>query len=648
MGKASRKKLQQKKEDSALVTTLPEQIFLIQPLTAFFPLAILAFLIYSNTFSAPFVFDDIAIIVDNPQIRDLKNFANLSGTRYVGFLSFAVNYYFGRLTPLGYHLVNLTIHVVNAFLVYCLVLMFFRTPRMSSPENQLTRRASWWALATALLFVAHPIQTQAVTYVVQRFASLATLFYLLAVVCYLKWKLVLPQKRSRYLWYAGALLSTVLAMKTKEISFTLPIMLVLVEAIFFQGSAMGRWTALTPFLLTLLVIPLSRVDIRSGPMESGFAQQTSQISRVDYLITEFRVIISYLKLLIFPINQNLDYDYAIAHSIFEPFLFLSFLFLFVSFSLSVYVLFFLPQISSAVRWMAFGILWFFLTLSIESSIIPIEDVIFEHRLYLPSVGFFMMCLAGLKLGKRWLRKRPLPLGSSTVGLGIVILVFSIATYQRNKVWESDLTLWQDVVSKSPTKARGYANLGLSYANRDNWEGAIQQYKKALELTPDFPEALNNLGAAYAHLGRWEEAIPVYQRAVELKPGYALAHNNLGIAYYTGRRQSKEAIEEYQKALSIHPDNADAHNNLGLAYAVQGRLEEAIQSYRRALTLQQEIMQSSDAPILSSNLAVIYTNLGKAYAAHRRLIEAREALKLALDLNPNSIDARQVLESISQK
>jgi len=392
MGRARRTKEQRQKKLSPSQVTPPSSYlepidFPDRSLAVLLLLSLLAALIYSNTFSIPFHFDDADNIVQNPQIKDLTNFFDLSGSRYVGFLSFALNYSVGGLQVFEYHLVNLIIHIANGFLVYSLVLLLFKA---ESQHSSLTTHDSplttvpWIALGAAMLFVAHPIQTQAVTYIVQRFASLVTLFYLLTVFCYLKWRLASSETRSRYLWYGGALLSTVLAMKTKENSFTLPFMILSVEAIFFRSSTRKRWLALLPFLLTLPIIPLSHPGAM-GEGEAGFAQGTAEISRSDYLFTQFRVIVTYLRLLFLPIGQNLDYDYPIYHSILEPAVLFSFLFLLLIFVVSLFVIFYsrLTTQDSQLRLMGFGMVWFFLTLSIESSIIPIKDVIFEHRLYLP-------------------------------------------------------------------------------------------------------------------------------------------------------------------------------------------------------------------------------------------------------------------------
>jgi hypothetical protein len=558
MGRASRTKEQRQKKLSSQQITPPSSYlgpkdFPVRSLAVLLLLSVLAALIYSNTFSIPFQFDDRGNIIDNPQIKNLTNFFALSGSRYVGFLSFALNYSVGGLQVFGYHLVNLIIHIANGFLVYSLVLLLFKAESQHSPlttHDSQPNIASWIALAAALLFVAHPIQTQAVTYIVQRFASLVTLFYLITVVCYLKWRLASSETRGRFLWYGGAVLSTVLAMKTKENSFTLPFMILLVEGVFFRSSTRRRWLALIPFLLTLPIIPLSHPGA-IGEGEAGFAQETAEISRSGYLFTQFRVIVTYLRLLILPIGQNLDYDYRIYHSILEPAVLLSFLFLLSIFILSLFVIFHsrLTAQDSRLRLMGFGIVWFFLTLAIESSIIPIKDVIFEHRLYLPSAGFFMALSIAVVMGREWLHRQGIPAVWGVIGFGVMVLVLSAMTYQRNHVWHDAMTLWQDVVKKAPQKPRGHNNLGLAYQDKGMLEAAIQEFLFALKLHPNYFKARNNLGSAYVNQGRFEKA-----------------------------------TQEFRTALKLRPDNAEVHYNLGSVSMTEGRLEEATQELQIALRL----------------------------------------------------------------
>ncbi|HXX57700.1 MAG TPA: hypothetical protein VEI96_06840, partial [Thermodesulfovibrionales bacterium] len=386
-------------------------------------IAVVGLAAYSNCFSVPFVFDDDFNIVHNPVIRVLDHFfTSLKGydfnpRRYIGYLSFALNYRIGGLDVAGYHGVNVAIHIGNAMLLYLLVLLTFRTPYFahSSLEDGCCQPKDsgsagpdafpvpvFIAFFASLLFAAHPVQTQAVTYIVQRFTSLATLFYLLSLVFYIKGRLKSQGAKSPLLFYCLSLVLALCAMKTKEMAWTLPVIIILYEVLFFESPLRRRLLYLLPVLLTLLIIPVSIVntDKSLGEVLSDLSEKTrvqSEISREDYFMTEMRVIVTYIRLIFFPVNQNLDYDYPVSYSFFTPPVFFSFLLLAAIFGAAVYLLYRSRKAEGKAyyRLIAFGILWFFTGLSIESSVIPIADVIFEHRLYLPAVGAFIAIATSL-------------------------------------------------------------------------------------------------------------------------------------------------------------------------------------------------------------------------------------------------------------
>jgi tetratricopeptide (TPR) repeat protein len=481
--------------------------------------------------------------------------------------------------------------------------------------------APWIALTAAALFLVHPVQTQAVTYIVQRFASLAALFYLLTVICYLFGRLSAPTGVRRWGWYGAALLTTLLAMKTKENTFTLPFMLMLVEVVFFGLPTRRGWLGLLLFLLSLPLIPLSHPSL----MKEGLPRATMEISRLDYLFTQFRVIVTYLRLLVLPLHQNLDYDYPVFHSLFQLPVFFSFLGLLGLGGGALWLLLRKPAPSPTGRLLAFGVLWFFLTLSIESSIIPIRDVIYEHRLYLPSVGLFLA--TGAALFGDSARRR---VGVAVV-VGFVVLVFSAATYARNQVWQSERSLWQDVVQKSPRKARGHNNLGASFADQEQWKEALSEYQIALTLHPDqptFTSIQNNMGNAYTSLGQLDAAQQAYNTAITSEPAHAPAHNGLGNVYRLQGR-AEDAFNEFQKALRLDPDYAEAHNNLGLLYQAHGRLDAALQEFQTAIRLSPESAEP-------------YNNQGLIYGTQGHLDEAITAFEQALILNPRMADAHDNL------
>jgi tetratricopeptide (TPR) repeat protein len=516
--------------------------FFERPLLQALVVVILGVLCYSNTFQVPFVLDDPQQIGENPVIHDLANFfTNSSGheylpNRFIGNLTFALNYHFGGLNVVGYHVVNLVIHLANALLVYALVRLTLRTPFLAPLSSPLPPHSSLVPLLASLLFVCHPIQTQAVTYIVQRLTSLATLFYLAALVLHVSWRLArvdgapVISRRVPPSWLLS-LLMAVLAMKTKEIAFTLPLVVLLYEFSFFGRPGRRLLLSLAPLLLTICIIPLGMISLQQTAGEilsevSSATRDAEHLSRAEYLFTQFSVIVTYLRLLVLPINQNLDYDYPISHSLLEPQTLLSLLLLLTILGFATwlwrasnlsrspdYLHSSLFTLHSS-RLIAFGIFWFFITLAVESSVIPIRDVIFEHRVYLPSVGFFI-AVAGLSFAA--LSKWPTTRRAALSIVALIILLFSGATYARNRIWQDWFTLWNDVKKKSPAKTRPYHILGMQYANRGDTARAINEFSLALRLNPRDADAWFNLGQAYTMVGRYHDAALQYENVLRLNP-----------------------------------------------------------------------------------------------------------------------------------
>jgi protein O-mannosyl-transferase len=595
----------------------------------FLLIAIPVLLAYSNTFNVPFQFDDEINISGQPFVRHSENFFDPEWMgpgssfvmRTVGFFSFALNFRIHGEAVLGYHIVNLAIHILNGLLVYFLVLFTFRTPYFSSRQSGIISQPSslastlnpqpstrFIALFAALLFISHPVQTQAVTYIVQRFTSLATLFYLLSLVSYIKFRFSPDPQTSAFsshrsisfICYLLSFFSAVLAMKTKEIAFTLPLMILLYEFLFFSGSLKKRMLYLVPILLTMLIIPISLMGSAKpvgeviGDVSEAMRAGTT-LPRWDYLFTQFRVIVTYIRLLFIPLNQNLDYDYPIYNTFFDPNVVLSLLLLLALFGLAIY-LFYRSRVAQdsrpsgsrithhAIRLVSFGIFWFFITLSVESSIIPIADVIFEHRLYLPSVGFFIsVAAAGSMAWDRAKINNRMPAYAGMAFCILIVLFLSGATYARNNVWRSEVALWEDAVRKSPSKVRSRSNLGHFYYEQGRFDEAIREYETALRLDPDDFKVYNNLGVVFKAQGRVGEAVNAYRKALILNPDDAMGHYNLG-NIFREHGQFGEAIRHYNAALRLKPDVEIAviHNNLGIAYFGQGDLESAEREFRTAI------------------------------------------------------------------
>jgi Tfp pilus assembly protein PilF len=585
-------------------------------------LILVGFLAYSNTFDARFNFDDIPAILGNPTVRSAESLADplaIRGIRAVGNLSFALNYKIAAeltgngFSVRGYHYFNLAVHLVNALLVYLLVILTFRR---SAPGESGQGQGRGIAFLAALLFVSHPLQTQAVTYIVQRFTSLATTFYLLSIIFYIFARsprdnsTVADRLKTAGSWAVSILLA-VLAMGTKEIAVTLPITIILYEFLFFRGSVAKRLLAAGAFFLTLIIVPLSIIGASGGQLMARIVALTrvqTAMPRLDYLYTQFKVVVTYLRLLFFPAGQNLEYDYPVSHSFFEGGVIASFLLLLALFCLGVYFLYrSRPSATDRLtadyrpttidRLIAFGIFWFFITLSVESSFIPIVDIIFEHRVYLPSVGFFIAVATLLVLGAE---KLSLWNNRAAAGLLAAVLLLScvlaLLTFNRNRVWASEVTLWEDVVAKSPNMSRPWNNLGYAYLKYRQPKKAIPALITSVTISPGFPDAWNNIGMALSQLGSYTGRFSPTYELFDLSAGitstyqnewFALAYNNLGLAY-DSMGQVNESIENFQRSISMNPRLAQAYYNLGLAFVAIKDKGQAAGQYRILKALNPEL------------------------------------------------------------
>lgn len=525
----------------------------------------LGIVIYSNTFQNSFQFDDEESIVKNINITNLSNLKTIWDfwpTRFLTYLSISINYHFSKLNIFSYHLFNLIVHLACAILVWWLV--------------YLTVGWNLFAFFCALIFVAHPLQTQAVSYIIQRSTSLATFFYLGCLGLYVKARVLQEEKKSALsikFFYSCSFIAGLLAMFSKEMASTLPLIILLYEFTFLKTKKTINWKTVFPFLLLPLAIPLTMWLSRSVNFLElrRITSLPAGISPTQYLLTQFRVILTYFRLLIIPLNQNLDYDYPLAKSAFTLQIFTSLLVL-------ILILFLAARLFSKAKLISFGIFWFFITLIPESSIFPIQDVIVEHRLYLPMVGFSFFLVAGIFyiLGARHIKK-------AVILLLIIVAGYSFLTYQRNLVWKDEFTLWNDVVNKSKNKARSYCNRGIAYFRQGDYARAITDFNQAVSLNPDYAQVYLNRGITYFASGDYAQAISDYNSALKLKPDYADAYTLRGLLY-TSQGNYDQAISDYNQAIKINPNTVKAYLNRGIVYGQKGNFNQAVLDYTQAINL----------------------------------------------------------------
>jgi len=589
--------------------------------------------IYSNIYNSPFVFDDGPRIVENSTIRDLSNYLSpdkLLEPRAIVDFTFALNYRFGKLNVFGYHLVNVLIHILNGFLVYILVSAVLKQgPGGSNASAVLISESPDFSiritsLFAALIFVVHPIQTQAVTYTVQRYASMAAMFYMASVLFYLKARILQVRAKSREQGarskervekkeddktnilklssiYTLSVLCGILAFLSKQNTASLPLAILVVEYLLIDRTWQGWKTKLPWFVVlfalwTLFILYVS--GFFSGGFEgrellsdvSGLIKETETVGRWQYLCTQFNVVVIYIRLLFLPVLQNLDYLYPFKSGFFDSYTPFAFLFLTGIAALGLWHIKKRPMISLAI-------FWFFITLSVESSIIPISDALFEHRLYLPMLGFglFMSCqLFHYLSDKRFM--------AFVLSLAIVVAL-GAATYRRNTTWQNKKALWSDVVTKSPDNYRAHNNLGSAFSDQGKVFESIKHYTEALRIDPMNPDAHYNMGNAFVRQGRMSEAISHYTEALRIKPNDAEVRSNLGSVLFMQGRVD-EAIGHYSEALRIKPELAEAQSNLKKISAFLNEIDETIKKVQGLLEVNPE------NPKLHYDLGTLYYKKGE--------------------------------------
>lgn len=616
------------------------------PIVAFLCITVLGALIYGNTLHVPWYFDDIANIVRNPAIRDLDGaWRGIFAPRGLAMLSFALNYHFHGLELPGYHIVNILIHLLTTFFVYLSLSRVFRGQPVL-------------ALLAALIFLSHPLQTQSVTYLVQRMTSMCGLFFFMSLYFHVRGREALLEG-SRFLslrhllFYLASLVSGAAAVYTKQNAAILPLCLFLYGYYFLPKQKHSHFIMVlyllpycaAPLLLawTQLVSPVVVAgksigvisSMKQPPMGMNVAVDRSSdyAYSLTYLVTEFSVVWIYIRLLFLPYAQILDYQYPLTTVLFT---FKNILAFFGLVGLSATALLFRKR----VPLVSFGILWFLTALSVESTIIPL-DTVFEHRLYIPLFGFAVLVTQLLDSFCRYKAKLGILL--------LTVLIYSVLTWFRNDLWSRETSFYEDQLAKVPHNIRAMVSLSNNYLNsgRDRdaealsekmiqidpyaeeayinlsnimiknrrVDEALRVLKQGLQHNPNSSKLLNNLGVFYDLQGQPDQAIPVLYKAISIAPDYAETYTNLG-AVYAGLKRWKEAERYYRTGISAYYENPKAHYNLGVALYSQGRMAEAAEAFRLSLKFAPE---DTDALF---NLANVYIELGNTGGALELLPRVR--------------------------
>ncbi len=484
--------------------------------------------LFGASLNDPFHFDDVLILKDSNVTNSgrLFHFLNPFHLRQLTFLSFYLNYLVGGGDPSGFHIVNIALHIANSVLLYSV---------LSSVLE------GWTALAASAIFLVHPIQTEPVLYIYQRSILLACFFSLLALMAFQK----------RHPWIGVMLF--VFAFESKESALAVPLALALLHVHRLRRTLLAG-------VLTLEMGALALLAYRNEATV-GFGA-ARQISPLQYLEAQFRVVYTYLRLLVWPYPQSLEYEFPASPGLWLLIAQVAGLLALVGFGMWAW---------RQDRWRVFGvsILAFLVLLAPTSSIIPSADAAFEHRLYLPMLAFAVF-LSSVLTRLPWQK----------LVTTAVLALFAIVTVQRGTVWSSDVKLWEDATAKAPHKARAWFNLGGALLATDP-EKAKAAFGRALELQPVYPEIYYDLGMIEQANNSFLTAMAYYQRAVEQDETFWPAWNNMGNAM-VGLGERDRAIACFERTLSLNPDYWPAQYNIAVVHAQNGRFDEAIQRLRIVL------------------------------------------------------------------
>lgn len=553
----------------------------IVPLAALI-LIVAGFIAYANSFDASFHWDDGPQIMNNAKVHELSTFADPATWTMVNWRPFSLftlslNWAAGGTNVLGYHLINLLLHILTAFIVF--LLARFTIGLLATDKRLDQRYKDVISLFVALLFLLHPLQTMAVTYIIQRMTILAALFYFLSVLLYAKGRIAylsngLNGKSLGLLLLA--FLMGIMGVLSKQNAVTFPAAFILYELFFIRKPngqlckkyiISGAGILLSGFLIVLF----------AGLLPA----ETSNFSRMEYLSAQFGVFYKYILLVLIPVSQNADYYIQIEPPLWGFAQFVGIGLVLGLIALGVYLF-------KRNKLVSFGIFWIILTMSVESGLIPIRDIMMEHRMYLPMFGVGMI-MAGIVM--RYVRYSSSNL-VYVAGIGLFIIL-AFATYQRNKVWKTGLTLWQDCLDKNPENPRALGNLGFAVKVSADYAATNQLRTQALYQSIElltasmqtdtiFTQSYMNRSLVFLELGEYEKAIRDISVVAKTKPKQAYLKTYIEGVILAKQGQLDAALKNFNSVVKSKSEFAPAYKWRGLVYAERGEYESAIGNYRISL------------------------------------------------------------------
>ena len=514
-------------------------------------LCLLVLSAYSNSLYAPFVLDDLHSFVKEPRVLNftfnIAGLENLAGSkfgirRFLPMLTFALDLKWGGGSLFAFHVTNIVVHLLATLTLLFLVRSLLLLPKVQSILGFDQTTSAFLAFTVVGLWSLNPVQTNAVTYIVQRMTSMAALFYFLSLACYVRARIgQINDHRitgKSTIFYFLSFLFFTCAMMSKENSATLPAIVFLVEWLLVEESGLFPLLKRRRNLVVavfLLAVGLIIYKLSHGWLLGGYSRRHFNLP--ERLLTELRIVASYCFLLLLPLPRwlNLEHDVSLSTSLFSP------LSTFFSLVFIVLVVFSAWRSRKKFPLIAFGIFWFFINLLIESSFIPLE-LEFEHRLYLPSAGFYLVLILILAKFYTCLNgNQSITADRLKIFVSIVVIVcsgLSFLTYTRNMVWNDSVTLWRDCIAKAPAKARPYSNLSTALLQKGEYQKAEEAAEKAIRIGvkgyEEYWVAASNIVASLSRKGEYEKAVARGEQLLKDAPAHAKKNSYPAFLYNLGR------------------------------------------------------------------------------------------------------------------
>ena len=569
------------------------------------------FLVYSNALSISFHFDDNHHIERNFHIRKLSNIpsffkypkmfsANPIAKMYrpVLLTSYAINYSLHGNNVVGFHAVNIALHGLNSILVFLILLYFFK------PYYLI-------CFLVALIYGVNPVNTEAVNLLSSRSDVLSTTFFLFSFYFYVKSKVEMfenemPVSRLKIIFfYIGSLLSYMLGLLTKVVVITLPLILILYDYMFYEkaeskGEALGIMQRLKgfftvnsrfslikhlPFWIVTVLYLLLRRAVMGSTGVMNVVNKTKplvlavgdQINRTYlYQLSQIKATLVYLKLWFFPVGLTVDHHVKLIDIFKDNYIW-------------YYILAFIVLLSLVVllykkdKRITFFFAWFIITL-LPTSLLPLNTVMAEKRIYLSGIGIAGVVNAlFIRVYLRYVMKKGVLYKLFITLIIIIVFIYSVGTFARNRVWKDEYSLWSDAVKKSPDSPLSYQMLGEGYMLKGELNKAINAFERSISLNPRDGRVYNSLGIAFYRKGLFNRAIDSFKKAKFLSPRRSEIYNNLGNVYYK-LKDYTDAIDMYNQAIKINPEFSHAYSNMGNVFFVKGDRDKAIYYYKKAVEI----------------------------------------------------------------